>query len=411
MATVTWDQVRSAALAENLELRLARQLVVSARADLERAGLRPNPTLTLSDTSWKYGQSPLGRASDLMARIDQSFERGGKRELRETQGRAVLEATLFDALRTERAVLTRVATALIDLDNARVRRNAARDIARSIERSEAIALQRLRAGDLSEVSAGRVSAEASRARNDTTQIENEINEMMPTLRLLLGAGFATALETATIDLASLPGGSVPDGPAPIELAGSDDSGFERSADAAAVRQRELAARSALDLARAQRTRDISIGLQMERMPFTQSTALGVSASVPLFVFNDYSADIRRADSDIEGARLETQRQALQWQSERLRLRQALTNAQERERRLSNEALPYARRNAETVEFSFRRGGASVLEVLDAQRVLRATQIDELNARADRLRARAALALLDDTRYQTQPNATAESSLP
>ena len=398
---VTWTEIREILVQTNIELKSARQQIEASRFDLERAGLRPNPTLSMSTSSWRYNQSPVGRAGDLVAHLDQSIERGGKRQLRQAQGLAALQAAQYDLLRSERQVLTRMAAAIIDLDSARLRRTAAQEIAAALDRSEAIAKRRLKAGDLSEVSVGRVSADAIRARNDVTVAQGDIHEALQNLRVLIGPEAIDKLEPQRLDIESLP---VPartvTGEGAIPVPALADAG---APDLAASQRRELAAQAALDLAKAQRTRDVTVGVQIERTPFSNTSVFGLSMSVPLFVFNDYSADIGRANSDVVSAQLDTRRLELQLQADRLRLSQGLINAREREARLRDQALPVAVRNAETAEFAFQRGAASVLDVLDAQRTLRSVQIEVLNARADRLRAATSVALLEDPRLRVNPD--------
>jgi outer membrane protein, heavy metal efflux system len=169
----------------------------------------------------------------------------------------------------------------------------------------------------------------------------------------------------------------------------------RTPELLASKKREDAAQAALDLAKSQRTRDVNIGLQIDKQPYVGGAYFGVSFSVPLFVFNDYAADIRRAGSERLSAELETRQLSAQIESDQARLKNALLLAREREIRLREQALPLALRNSKTVEFSFQRGASSVLDVLDAERTLRGIQIEVINARADRLRAETAVALIQD----------------
>ena len=260
----------------------------------------------------------------------------------------------------------------------------------------AIARRRLNAGDLSEVGAGRVATDAIRARNDVSVARGDIFEATQTLRMLLDPLTFESIQAREIDIDSLPG---PAGPS-TALPESGTSGPQaagavgRSPELAGARRREEAARAALALATAQRTRDVTVGVQMERPSYSNVAVMGVFASFPLHVFNDFSADIRRASSDLLAARIDTERLSVQLVTERARLAQGLANAREREERLRDLALPAAQRNAQTAEYAFQRGAASVLEVLDAQRTLRGIQIEVLAARADRLRAASAAALLD-----------------
>jgi outer membrane protein, heavy metal efflux system len=386
--TVSWDKVKELALKNNVELQLARQGIEAAQADLARAGLRPNPTLTVSNSSWKYNHAPIGRSVDIGLRIDQTIERGGKRELRIVQSVAQLESVRSDVLKNERQIMTQAASAIVDIDSASLRLNASKEISTTLDRAESIARKRFVAGDLSEVAADRVTTDAIRARNDIAVARGELIDAQRVLLLLLGNEGLNLDDVKKIDASSLP--FVRDDLL-VGLKGVDP----RNPDLLASKKREDVAQAALDLAKSQRTRDVSIGLQVDKQPYVGGAYFGVSFSVPLFVFNDYSADIRRAGSERLSAELETRRLRAQVESDQTKLKNALVLAREREVRLREQALPLAQRNSKTVEFSFQRGASSVLDVLDAERTLRGIQIEVINARADRLRAETAVALIQE----------------
>jgi outer membrane protein, heavy metal efflux system len=391
--SLTWERMRELTQQGNPDIQLARQAIEAAQADLERAGLRPNPTLTLSDSSWKYNRSPLGFGADISARIDQTLERGGKLKLRQKQSTALLESIQLDLLRAERQVMARLASAIVDLDSARLKLEASKDISATLDRAAAIARKRLNAGDLSEVAADRVSTDAIRALNDITVAQGDLLDAELALKLLVGSDKLSGQNLQSIDVSSMPAP-----PSAERLVGSDGSTVKvdpRTPELMAAKRREAAAQAGVELAQSQRTRDVSLGVQVEKQPFTGGPFLGLSLSVPLLIFNDYSADIRRASSDQTSAELDTRRLEAQVQADQARLRHALRIATERENRLRDQALPVAVRNAKAVEFSFQRGAASVLEVLDAERTLRSVQIEVISARADRLRSATAVALILD----------------
>lgn len=391
--SVTWENMRALIRKSNPEIQIARQSTEAAQADLERAGLKPNPTLTLSDSSWKFNRSPLGYATDVSARIDQTIERGGKLRLRQKQSTALFESTQLELLRAERQIMTRLASSIVDLDSARLKLKASREISATLERAAAIARKRLSAGDLSEVAADRVSTDAIRALNDITLAQGDLLDAEQALKLLFGANRLSGQDLQNIDVNTLPA------PPVAELVVNADEPSvtvdPRTPELLAAKRREAAAQAGVELAQSQRTRDVSVGLQVEKQPFTGGAFLGVSVSFPLLIFNDYSADIRRASIDQISAELDTRRLESQIQSDQVRLRYGLRLATEREVRLRDQALPVAVRNSKAVEFSFQRGAASVLEVLDAERTLRSVQIEVISARADRLRTATAFALILD----------------
>jgi cobalt-zinc-cadmium efflux system outer membrane protein len=158
----------------------------------------------------------------------------------------------------------------------------------------------------------------------------------------------------------------------------------------AAKARVEAAEKALELAKAQRTRDITVGAQFERFPGNLPVnSVGFGVSVPLFTGNDFSGDIRKAEVDRYSARDGLDRTRALAAGELRRAAGDLDAAAERVERFDTSLLAAAGRSAQAAEFAFERGAISVLEVLDARRTLRAVRLEALAARSDHAKALAA----------------------
>jgi cobalt-zinc-cadmium efflux system outer membrane protein len=145
-----------------------------------------------------------------------------------------------------------------------------------------------------------------------------------------------------------------------------------------------------DLARSQRTRDLTLGAQYEHYPGSIPTnSIGFGVSFPLFLGNDFSGDIEKAEVERNAALDALDRARAVALTEIRRTETDLATAVERLERYETTLLRAARRTADAAEFSFQRGASSVLEVLDARRTLRAVQLEALAARADHAKALAA----------------------
>jgi len=156
----------------------------------------------------------------------------------------------------------------------------------------------------------------------------------------------------------------------------------------AARERVQAAEKLRDLARAQRTRDVTIGAQYERwLPGGSPTnSFGIGISVPLFTGYDFSGDIQKAEVERYAALDALARARALAMNELRRAVSDLNAAAERVERFDGSLLGAANRSAQASEFAFSRGAISVLEVLDARRTLRAVRLEALGARADYARA-------------------------
>jgi cobalt-zinc-cadmium efflux system outer membrane protein len=146
-----------------------------------------------------------------------------------------------------------------------------------------------------------------------------------------------------------------------------------------------------DLARAQRTRDVTIGAQYERwIPGGVPTnSVGIGISVPLFTGYDFSGDIQKAEVDRYAAMDALARSRAVALNELRRAAGDLNASAERIERFDGSLLAAANQSAQATEFAFSRGAISVLEVLDARRTLRAVRLEALAARTDHAKALAA----------------------
>ena len=151
-----------------------------------------------------------------------------------------------------------------------------------------------------------------------------------------------------------------------------------------------------ELARAQRTRDVSVGVQYEHYPPDGRNTYGVSISVPLFLGYDYRGDIARSEADYGAAEQQLIATRAFVSSEQSRLRAEYAARQSRYRRLAEVVLPAAERAGRGADVAIQKGGMSLTDYLDTQRSLRAARIETIQARADLARAALMLRLAGDS---------------
>ena len=368
----------------------ARAAQAAARAGLDTAGARPNPQLTLGSTNTDPGRAGSrgfwNNWADNVVRIDQLVERGDKRDLRLTAADRNLSASGADLANTIRLARIDLANAWLDLRVAREIRRIADENAALARRAADAAELRGKAGDLAGVDVARFAADAARVANDALQAELVLSRARIALAQLLGNRVpATRLDTTD------------DWPAAEPAPAAE--GAER-ADLLAARQRVAQADALRNLARAQRTRDVSVGVQYEHAGATannaySTTSYGLSVSVPLFLGYDYRGDIARSEADYTAAeqQLVATRSAIG--SEQARLRAELDASQSRHARLRDVVLPAAEKAARGADVAIQKGGMSLTDYLDTQRSLRAARIETIQARADLARAGLLLRLAGD----------------
>ncbi|MCA3178476.1 MAG: TolC family protein [Burkholderiaceae bacterium] len=385
--SIDWASAQRRLARCNRDLRVALRATESALADVRVAGQRPNPTLSagIGNVNPQLGlggaNNPLDYPLDYIARLDQTFERGGKRGLRIESAEQAWSASRWNAADTLRRQQLALAQAWIALWGAQERVRLQQDVLELFRRALDAAQRRLKAGDIAAADVSRIELDMRRAEAERTVADGELVAARNAIASLLaidppGAGPRATEPWPATDAAG----------APLLAPGE----AERP-DLQAARAQQAAADAQSRLARSQRTRDVTIGVQAERYapPAGGGWLLGAFVSVPLFVNHRYEGEIARAEADREVASENRARIELQARAEQRRLLDARAAARARRERIERDALPLAEKVAANAELAWRKGAGTVLELLDALRQLRALQIEALQARLDDDRADAA----------------------
>jgi cobalt-zinc-cadmium efflux system outer membrane protein len=354
----------------NRDLHLAALAISSAQAAMVTADAAPNPTLSIQSASINP-HTGIGAGNwrsktvDTTIRIDQTIERGGKREWRREAALRQEDAARADHEDTTRQVRLDVALAYYDLLAAQERVTIALETVRLFEQTLDAAMRRKKAGDLAGADADRIMVDAMKAKSDSRQAQTDLDHARMALAVLIG-------QPREVD-AIAAGDSWPTA---RQFASPEniDEMVEARADVKAARARLEAAQASRRLALASRTRDVSVGVQFEHDPAGNTNpsgsgnSYGVAIQIPLFLRYQFDGEIRAAES-----------------------------AADRLRHQQDGALQAASRAADAAEYAFRNGALGVMDVLDARRSYRVAQLDALSARTDFAKALAAwrIAAMED----------------
>lgn len=374
------SEVDSLVAQRNRQLIAARRNSELAEASLDVAGARPNPVVSLNTSGINPKRASGSGNLDTVLRIDQPFERGGKRDLRVAVADALLAASRSDENDSLRQQKLLARQAYYDLKAAEEKATLGTESARLARQVLSKAELRLKAGDLSAADVARIRTDTLKAESDATQARIDAQRARLALAQLL------ALEAEAARLAA-----ADPWPALAPLVAADPD-IEQRPDVVAARRRLAAAEKAIDLAKAQQVRDVTLGAQIERDNQDHpSNVLGFGISIPLFTGYDYRGEIRQAYVARDQARDDLERILATARAEFAQSALEADSLGERARQLRDEALPAARRASTAVQFAFSQGAASALDVIDARRSLHAVETDTANALADAAKARAAWA--------------------
>lgn len=387
-AGIGYLEAENLALRHNPQIQNAQAIIEGARADVITAGARPNAIMSVNTsgvdkTQYQYGVKM--NALDTIFRVDQQFERGNKRDLRLAKANDLTQASLWDLQETIRQEKMRVLSAWLDLRIAERRTQIAEANLMHAQQVNEKAKLRFKSGDMSGADLARVEADSARLQAEAQMARRDHSRANAMLSSLLGN-----------EMRQQPLGTRGDWPPVMTHKDAEsllDGMIEKRPDIQAARARLSAAKQAVELARAQRTRDITVGLHYERNNPTVINSVGGGIAIPLFTGNDFEGDIRRSMAEMtqaEIAMLQTERNA---RSEALLLIRELDEANGRLQSLQDIALQSARRTDKAADVAYSRGAMSTFEYLDTKRTVRQAEVEAVTARADAARAASAIRIL------------------
>ncbi len=386
---LTLDAAINEALEKNLGLMAERANINVAEARVITARLRPNPVFTMNATHLDllgtgFNDVNNGGPSEATMHTDFIIERAHKRQLRTQAAEAAVTVAQLQFLNTTRSLILDVQNSFLDALLARESLALARENLKSFEGIAAINADRLKAGDVAEV-------EVIRSRLAALQFENSVRQA------------ELRLQAATVRLQTLLGRNKlsPD----LEVAGD----FRREQVMPMIDDLQQTARNlrpdiralTRDVARssfelrsqlAQGKIDYTVGAEYTRQQVNaKANALGFSVSLPLPVFNRNQGEIERARQEQRQAELRVRALEASVTGEVETAYRQFQTSHGLLENIEKRMLQQARDVREITEFSYRRGDATLLELLDAQRAFNETMQGYNEARAEYARS---LYLLD-----------------
>ncbi|WMJ69367.1 TolC family protein [Stenotrophomonas sp. 24(2023)] len=361
--------------AHNPDLRAAALELRGVQGDALTAALRPEAELALG-TSKYSAQQGLGPGGPQHKRLDSTlgvgwtWERGGKRALRMRQADALLATAGLEVLDSRRQQQVAVQEAYFGLKAAQERAAIAEDNRRSSREQLAAADRQVAVGALAPVDRARLAVDDLAVADAARDAALDLGDARHALALLMGrdAGDALSADDAWPQVDSDGGRRAIDP--------------QQRSDLRAARARLEAAEAGVALARSERHRDIQLGIEAEREPGDISgVTWGVSMTVPLGGASRARGAIQRAQADRDGAALALQHLHRQARAEMDQLQAALVAAQARRQAYEGAQGDSARRAVEGMELAFRRGAASLTDLLDARRSWRDFEAALIDARA------------------------------
>jgi len=397
--TASDTTVSSLSLAEAKRLAFVRNWdLLAAKSDVDLATAQrlvarefPNPVASFSvqkinidnhSSGTSGGNSFWERNYDTIAAVNQLVEIGGKRRARKdsvTAGLRNAEARLADARRTLDAGITQ---AYVSVLVAEEKRQILTDSAASLRKEAGIAEARQRAGEISLADKSQIEIAAERLELDATSAEADARNATITLETVLGARRPQGrlhLSDSLQPLAEIR-------PAEMNL----PAALARRPDIRAAESARTKAEADVRLQRAMRIPDPTFLGQYEHEPPDQPNTLGFGVSFPLPLWNRNRGNITAAEAALQQANVQLAKVEAQAAAETVSSQTTYSASLLRWQRYRDQLAPKSRQIRETVAFAYEKGGASLLDLLSAQRSDNDVRLATAQAAADTANAAAAL---------------------
>jgi cobalt-zinc-cadmium efflux system outer membrane protein len=384
-SALTLDQAVQEAVAHNLDLAAEKLNISVAEAREITARLRPNPVLTVSGQTLNIlgatysPNTPLG-PNQLNIHTDFPVERGHKREDRIAVAKEEKTLAELGVREIMRQVIANVQNAFVDVQQARENLNLARENLKSLESVVAINEARMKSGDLAQVELDRSRVAALQFRTAVQQAQLQLDQAKIQLQQLLGR----RQKTTDLDVVgSLRRDAVTDGPEELTRLA-----LTRRPDYLSGQQSQARSRADLRLQLANGKFDYSIGTEFTRQSAwgVSGNSMGVYFSMPLPVFNRNQGEIARAQREITLAGARTKAMEASIQTEVDKAYRQYTVSRQLLMNVETDMLAKARSVRDTTEYSYKRGEASLVEFLDAQRAFNDAMQTFNDARANYARS-------------------------
>jgi cobalt-zinc-cadmium efflux system outer membrane protein len=367
---ITLDDAIQMALAHNHTLQAARTTIQQNEAQEITANLRPDPVL-MGDAQFlpifngnQFDSNYVDNVAQFDLGVSYLFERGKKRQHRLAAAKDATAVTRSTVSDNERTLAFQVATLFTNAQLAESTLDLAQQDLKSFQNSVDISKERYRAGDISEDDYLKIKLQLLQFQSDASQAQLQRVQALSDLRQLLGR------ESVPLDYDVA--GPFDYQPLNAKMEDLEVKALATRPDLHAAQQGVTAATSQFELAKANGKRDVTGQIDYTHTAGLSSVSLFGQVQIPIFDRNQ--GEIARTKFVITQAQ-ETEKAASE---------QVLTDVEDAYDGLQSNNqiiqlyrsgyLDEAKQDRDISEYAYKRGAASLLDFLDAERSYRATEL-------------------------------------
>jgi outer membrane protein, heavy metal efflux system len=361
---LTWEQVRERFRKNNPNLLAGQLRIDESRADEVTAGLRPNPLFSSINDQFNPTNFQPASGSQWTESITQLFERRRKRPLRLESARLATSMTATDQRDLERQLLFSLRDAFVRTLQAKAFLDLAGQNLAAYDKVLEVNRVRYKAGDIAQVDLTRL--ELQRAQFESDQVNAQVN--LRTAKIALLALMNERQPVDSLDVA----GEYAYQPLKMSVEEARQAALDGRPDLKSAATAVAKAETDHKLAWANGSTDPTLSWEYQHGG-TENT-LGFGVTIPLRIFDRNQGE--KEHTQIEIVRAERNRQAIV-----AGILRDVDSAYATVLSVRDLIVPYrdryiaqSRDVRETVSFAYSRGGASLLDFLDAQKSYRDTQL-------------------------------------
>jgi len=372
-ATVlTADHAVQLALERNIDVLVSRFGLDRAEANRLLASAYPNPAYWFNQEGLTGG---FERESNNVRyhRIEQVIEGFGKRRHRLTAGQAGVEEARAEFQDTVRLLIFELKQTFYEVLLAQANAETAAASLQRFREVVSITESRFEQGEIPESDLIRTKVEALRFEDDVASAGVVLATAKSRLALLVGLDGPVEVQGSLEQgLDQLPAGSLPSVDRLVERA------LLARPDLAAVQARQRRAESEVNLNRALRYPDLTVGLQSEYSSGLQGaddlSTFGVGVGVTLPIWNRNRGGIALAQADLRQTEARVRQQERAIRAEIDTALEQFRVSVERAEVVRSQLLPRTRESLTIAEALYEEGATSLLQLLDAQQAFNEAQL-------------------------------------
>ncbi len=363
------QQLTDAVLEHNPGLLAAQRSRNTAAAAVQSAGALPNPRLEFS--TGQQGARLAGGAAGRVQTygVSQLIENPSLRGARVDAARSGERASSFQVGAARNELVAQVRLRAYDLLLRKAEAGAAAEAVALLEQVNARVRARVDSGEAPRYELIKADAETVNARSLRQTALLQAEQAAITLNRMAAGALPPhwTLDAALHDPAT-----------PPDLALLRNAALANNPELQALRAELERAEAQLQGARASRWPGVELRVGRSREPDVQQNTIGLSVQIPLL--DRRSGPIAEAGSELERARGRLDGRQAELEQQVLAAGKALEMARLRVEALSQGAVRDAEAALRVADAAYRFGERGILDVLDAQRVLRGVRADLLTAR-------------------------------